>query len=83
MLCAHCWYTFDMKAEAAKRQFLEYLEIERGRAVKTVENYDRYLTRYFAQMKIKDVNDISEQNIRDFRLWLAASDSTKTPRQIS
>ena len=59
-----------MKAEDAKRQFLEYIEIERGRAVKTVENYDHYLTRYFAQMKIKDVGDISEQNIRDFRLWL-------------
>jgi len=59
-----------MDAEAAKRQFLEYIEIERGRAVKTIENYDHYLTRYFSQMKIKDVNDMSEQNIREFRLWL-------------
>ena len=47
-----------MDAEAAKRQFLEYIEIERGRAVKTVENYDHYLTRYFAQMGIKNVSDI-------------------------
>jgi site-specific recombinase XerD len=59
-----------MDAEAAKRQFLEYIEIEKGRAVKTVENYDRYLTRYFAQMQIKKVADISEQSVRDFRLWL-------------
>lgn len=59
-----------MDAEAAKRQFLEYIEIERGRAVKTIENYDQYLTRYFNQMKIKRVGDISEQNIREFRLWL-------------
>ena len=59
-----------MEAETAKRQFLEYIEIERGRAVKTVENYDHYLTRYFEQMGIKKVDDISEQNIRDFRLWL-------------
>lgn len=65
-----------MKAEAAKRQFLEYIEIERGRAVKTVENYDRYLTRYFTQMKIGDVSDISEQNIRDFRLWLNRQSGT-------
>jgi len=57
-------------AETAKRQFLEYIEIERGRAVKTVENYDRYLTRYFAQMGVKSVKDITEQNVRDFRLWL-------------
>ncbi len=75
-----------MEAEAAKRQFLEYIEIERGRAVKTVENYDHYLTRYFTQMKIKKVNDISEQNIRDFRLWLnrqpgTANDSMKRRTQ--
>ncbi|HVB19981.1 MAG TPA: site-specific tyrosine recombinase/integron integrase [Candidatus Paceibacterota bacterium] len=67
-----------MNAEAAKRQFLEYIEIERGRAVKTVENYDRYLTRYFAQMKIKNVGDITEQNVREFRLWLNRQPGTKT-----
>lgn len=65
-----------MEAEAAKRQFLEYIEIERGRAVKTVENYDHYLTRYFQQMDIKKVGDISEQNIRDFRLWLNRQSGT-------
>ena len=59
-----------MKAEDAKRQFLEYIEIEKGRAVKTIENYDRYLSRYFDHMKVKSVGDITEQNVRDFRLWL-------------
>ena len=59
-----------MDAETAKRQFLEYIEIERGRAVKTIENYDQYLTRYFTQMNIKRTSDISEQNIREFRMWL-------------
>ena len=59
-----------MEAETAKRQFLEHLEIERGRAVKTIENYDRYLTRYFSRMKIKSLTDISEESIREFRLWL-------------
>ncbi len=75
-----------MKAEDAKRQFLEYIEIERGRAVKTVENYDHYLSRYFSQMNIKNVGDISEQNIREFRLWLnrqagAGADSMKRRTQ--
>ncbi|MEK7114412.1 MAG: site-specific tyrosine recombinase/integron integrase, partial [Patescibacteria group bacterium] len=60
--------------------------IERGRAVKTIENYDRYLSRYFAQMKIKSVSDITEQNVRDFRLWLnrqrgTGSDSMKRRTQ--
>ena len=67
-----------MNAEAAKRQFLEYIEIERGRAVKTIENYDRYLSRYFSQMGIKNVSDITEQNVREFRLWLNRQPGTKS-----
>jgi site-specific recombinase XerD len=66
-----------MNAEAAKRQFLEYIEIERGRAVKTIENYDHYLSRYFEQMKVKSVGDITEQNVREFRLWLNRQPGTK------
>lgn len=53
-----------------KQEFLEYLEIERGRAVKTVENYDRYLTRFFAHSKVKQPKDITESKVREFRLWL-------------
>ncbi len=75
-----------MNAEAAKRQFLEYIEIERGRAVKTIENYDHYLTRYFTQMQVTEVSDISEQSVREFRLWLnrqpgTAADSMKRRTQ--
>ena len=53
-----------------KREFLEYIEIERGRAVKTVENYDHYLTRFFDWGEIKDASDITETKVREFRLWL-------------
>ncbi len=67
-----------MKAEDAKRQFLEYIEIERGRAVKTVENYDHYLSRFFEQMRIKNISDISEQTVREFRLWLNRQPGTKS-----
>jgi site-specific recombinase XerD len=59
-----------MDALSMKRQFLEYTEIERGRAVKTVENYDHYLTRFFEWGQIKNVNDLTEEKIREFRLWL-------------
>lgn len=59
-----------MKVEDAKRQFLEHTEIERGRAVKTIENYDRYLTRFFQWAAITDTNQITEEKIREFRLWL-------------
>lgn len=59
-----------MDALALKRQFLEYIEIERGRAVKTIENYDHYLSRFYEWGSIKEVNDITEEKIREFRLWL-------------
>ncbi|MEK7606427.1 MAG: site-specific tyrosine recombinase/integron integrase [Patescibacteria group bacterium] len=56
--------------EKYKREFLEYLEIERGRSIKTIENYDRYLTRFFEYAKISSPTDITESIIRDYRLWL-------------
>ena len=59
-----------MHIEDLKRRFLEYIEIERGRSVKTVENYDRYLTRFFVFSGAKKPSDITEQSVREFRLWL-------------
>jgi len=56
--------------ENYKQEFLEYLEIERGRAVKTVENYDRYLARFFNHTKVKQPKDITESKVREFRMWL-------------
>jgi site-specific recombinase XerD len=53
-----------------KNQFLEYMEIEKGRAIRTVENYDHYLTVFFEQTKITDPKDITDSKIRDFRIWL-------------
>jgi len=53
-----------------KRQFLEYVEIEKGRSLKTVENYDRYLTRFVDHSGIKNAKDITDETIREFRLWL-------------
>ena len=53
-----------------KVQFLEYLEIEKGRSVKTVENYDRYLSRFFAYAKINAPGKITEDLVREFRMHL-------------
>src|SRR3990167_7396214 len=63
-----------MDIETAKRQFLEYIEIERGRAVKTIVNYDHYLTRFFERMQIRSSGDITEEKVREFRLWLNRQD---------
>ncbi len=53
-----------------KQEFLEYLEIERGRSVKTVENYDRYLTRLFTFGKVSKISDIDDDLVRRFRLTI-------------
>ena len=53
-----------------KREFLEYLEIEKGSSLKTVDNYNRYLTRYFEFGKIKNANEVTDSSVREFRLWL-------------
>ena len=56
--------------EQLKRQFLEYVEIERGRALKTVENYNHYLSVFLEQTKVKKPNEINDNMLREFRLWL-------------
>ena len=58
------------KIQQLKQDFLEYLEIERGRSLKTVENYNRYLTRFIDQAKIQNPEDITDETVRNFRLWL-------------
>src|SRR3990167_1248393 len=58
------------KLDQLKKEFLEYLEIEKGRAGKTVENYDRYLKRFFDFAKISAPKDITEDIVRKYRLYL-------------
>lgn len=58
----------DLKS--LKVEFLEYLEIEKGRNIKTVENYDRYLTRFLTYAKVSHPSHIKEPVVREFRLHL-------------
>jgi site-specific recombinase XerD len=50
--------------------FLEYLEIERNRSQKTIENYHHYLKRFFEWSKINNPEDITPEQIRKFRIYL-------------
>jgi len=50
--------------------FLEYLEVERGRSLHTVANYHRYLDVFFRFAKPEQATDITAEAIRKFRLWL-------------
>jgi site-specific recombinase XerD len=56
--------------EQLKREFLEHLEIEKGRSLKTIENYDRYLGRFFAMAKVKKPAEITDEVVRRYRLEL-------------
>src|SRR3989338_10874293 len=58
------------KIAQLKKEFLEYLEIEKGRAVKTVENYYRYLKKFFEFSKISSAGGINEDIVRKYRLYL-------------
>jgi site-specific recombinase XerD len=51
--------------------FIEHLEVERGRSSKTAENYRRYLERFleFAGTDLT-VDKITPELMRKFRLWL-------------
>ena len=65
-----------------KRQFLEYLEIEKGSSLKTIENYDRYLTRFFKFGEITKPKDITDENVKEFRLFLNRQSGIKIKGQV-
>lgn len=59
-----------MDLQTLKRQFFEHLEIEKGRSLKTVENYERYIERFLSFAKVSDPKAITDDTVREFRMWL-------------
>ncbi|MEK7615928.1 MAG: site-specific tyrosine recombinase/integron integrase [Patescibacteria group bacterium] len=53
-----------------KTEFLEYLEIEKNRSPKTIENYDHYIGRILQFLNAKTPGDLTEEGIRKFRIDL-------------
>ncbi len=53
------------------KEFLEYLEIEKGRSLLTVRNYDFYLRRFLNWAKINEPEKIISEMIRKYHLALA------------
>lgn len=50
--------------------FIEYLEVERGRSQKTAENYHLYLMRLVEFAGDIEIDKINEETLRKWRLWL-------------
>lgn len=63
-------YNMHVDLQTLKRQFFEHLEIEKGRSLKTVENYERYLDRFLTFTKVTDPKNLTDDMVREFRLWL-------------
>ena len=59
-----------MDLRQLKIQYLEYLEIEKDRSQKTIENYDHYLERFLKWAKISSPAGISDELVRSYRLHL-------------
>jgi len=59
-----------MNLKQLKKEYLEYLEIERGRSLKTIENYDRYLNNFLGFAKVDKPQMVTDEVVRKYRLWL-------------
>lgn len=53
-----------------KQNFLQYIEIEKGRSALTVRNYDHYLTRFLDFIKVDSPSEIKESMMREYRIYL-------------
>lgn len=71
-----------MDIKKLKSDFLAYLEIEKNRSQRTVQNYDHYLTRFIALARLTALNDLTEERVRQFRLALARITDSKARQPI-
>lgn len=59
-----------MRISELLTDFLDYLEIEKGRALKTRENYAFYLKRFIGFAKDPSPAGVADDLVRQYRLWL-------------
>ncbi len=59
-----------MDIKVLLKDYLDYLEIEKNRSIKTRVNYERYLKRFLEFSKISKPEQISQELTRQYRLWL-------------
>ena len=71
-----------MTLSQLKTEFLEYLEIEKGRSLHTVANYDRYLSRFLGYAKVTNPAKLTESMVREYRMWLNRQPGTKYGRNV-
>ena len=58
-------------------EYLDYLEIEKNRSLKTRENYAHYLEVFLKETGVKKPSDITDAVVRSFRITLARREMKK------
>jgi len=59
-----------MNLKELKKEYLEYLEIEKDRSQKTIENYGHYLERFLAWAQVNSPVGITDELVRKYRIHL-------------
>ena len=65
-----------MNLSEYKSQYLEYIEIEKGRSQLTVRNYDHYISRFIKFLNngkeegVANINEITDAKMREYRIFL-------------
>ncbi len=62
--------------------YLEYLEVDKNRSQKTIENYDRYLQKFISWSNISRPEEITEDLVHKYRVFLNRA-SNKNDRLLS
>lgn len=57
--------------------FITYIEVTKNRSIKTVNNYRRYLYRFFNFVKINHISELSPKHVNDFILYLKRQNGTR------
>jgi site-specific recombinase XerD len=67
--------------EKYKKEFLEHLEIEKGRSLNTIRNYEHYLSVFTGYAKISSPKQITDELVREYRIWLNRKETLKKKTQ--
>ncbi len=57
--------------------FISYIEITKNRSLKTVNNYKRYLYRFFDFAKIDSISKLNSETVNDFILYMRRQNGTR------
>lgn len=71
-----------MYLSEAIADFLEHLEVEGGRSMRTIENYKLYLERFVAFTGDIEVVKITSEVVRKYRIWLNRYKNNNTGEEL-